>query len=77
MLRVGLGLRLGAREHLKTTALTIVGDPTPNYRGRGLTVEHMVKVPRAVWCGAMPTVIRTEDVLGVEPFRENANIVRE
>ena len=38
MLGVGLGLRLGAREHLKTTALTIGGDPTPNYRGRGLTV---------------------------------------
>ena len=38
MLGVGLGLRLGVREHLKTTALTIGGDPTPNYRGRGLTV---------------------------------------
>ena len=38
VLGVGLGLRLGAREHLKTTALTIGGDPTPNYRGRGLTV---------------------------------------
>ena len=38
VLGVGLGLRLGAREHLKTTALTIGGDPTPNYRGRGMTV---------------------------------------
>ena len=33
-----LGVWLGAREHLKTSALTIGGDPTPNYRGRGLTV---------------------------------------
>ena len=46
MLGVGLGLRLGAREHLKTSALTIGGDRTPNYRGRGLT-ELMVKGPRA------------------------------
>ena len=38
VLGVELGLRLGAREHLKTTALTIGGDPTPNYRGRGMTV---------------------------------------
>ena len=38
VLGLGLGLRLGAREHLKTTALTIGGDLTPIYRGRGLTV---------------------------------------
>ena len=48
MLGMGLELRLGDREHLKTSALTIGGDPMPNYRGKGLT-ELIVKGPQTAW----------------------------